>query len=110
MAETNPNMSPFNGVNTMDVLATPMTSYSVKGTTSFSAIHNEVVAAHTQSYSASYTSTGGRPGIPNDPNGGTTPPTGELVPAGDMLIPMLAMLLVYLLGKILHNRKTSQAL
>ena len=36
--------------------------------------------------------------------------TGELLPVGDMLLPMLAMACVYILTKIFRNRKISKAL
>ena len=36
--------------------------------------------------------------------------TGELLPVGDMLLPMLAMACAYILTKIFRNRKISKAL
>ena len=88
-------------------------SLSAKRTTSFSSIHKEV--AQTISYSPiqAYTipanegsGEGGRPG---DIGGGYT---GEIIPEpiGDMLLPLLAMAAVYLIVKLMRNRKTSQAL
>ena len=88
-------------------------SLSAKRTTSFSSIHKEV--AQTISYSPiqAYTTPanegsgdGGRPG---DIGGGYT---GEIIPEpiGDMLLPLLAMAAVYLIVKLMRNRKTSQAL
>ena len=98
----------INNVSSVDVLATPVTSYSVKGTTSFNAIHQEVAQSNQiQTYSTVMARTSSRPGLPSEPS---TPPTGELVPAGDMLIPMLTMALVYLVIKLIHKHKTSQAL
>lgn len=97
-----------NNVSSVDVLATPVTSYSVKGTGSFNAIHQEVAQNNQiQTYTTMLASSSGRPGVPSEP---TTPPTGELLPVGDMLMPMLAMALVYLATKLIHKRKTSQAL
>ena len=90
-----------------------LNSYSVKRTTSFSDIHQEVA----QSVSYVYSSTpanetgGSRPGTPpTTGNGETPPPTGELLPIGDMLIPMLVIALGYIVVKLFRNRKTSQAL
>ena len=89
-----------------------LSSYSVKRTTSFSDIHQEVA----QSVSYVYSSTpanetgGSRPGVPTTGNGETPPPTGELLPIGDMLIPMLVIALGYVVVKLFRNRKTSQAL
>ena len=90
-----------------------LSSYSVKKTTSFSDIHQEVA----QSVSYVYSSTpanetgGSRPGTPpTTGNGETPPPTGELLPIGDMLIPMLVIALGYVVVKLFRNRKTSQAL
>lgn len=89
-----------------------LSSYSVKKTTSFSDIHQEVA----QSVSYVYSSTpanetgGSRPGVPTTGNGDTPPPTGELLPIGDMLIPMLVIALGYIVVKLFRNRKTSQAL
>ena len=89
-----------------------LNSYSIKRTTSFSDIHQEVA----QSVSYVYSSTpanetgGGRPGVPTTGNGDTPPPTGELLPIGDMLLPMLVIALGYIVVKLFRNRKTSQAL
>ena len=89
-----------------------LSSYSVKRTTSFSDIHQEVA----QSVSYVYSSTpanetgGGRPGVPTTGDGDTPPPTGELLPIGDMFIPMLVIALGYIVVKLFRNRKTSKAL
>lgn len=89
-----------------------LSSYSVKRTTSFADIHQEIA----QSVSYVYSSTpanetgGSRPGVPTTGNGDTPPPTGELLPIGDMLIPMLVIALGYVVVKLFRNRKTSQAL
>ena len=89
-------------------------SLSAKRTTSFSSIHKEV--AQTISYSPiqAYTTSpanegsgeGGRPGDIGDGY------TGELIPnpVGDMLLPMLAMAVAYLIVKLMRNHKISQAL
>ena len=87
-------------------------SYSVKGTTSFSSIHKDVSQtiyySTFQAYSAAPASTGA-PG-PGGPGG---PAIGEDEfgsPVGDMLLPMLAIALGYIVVKLFRNRKTSQAL
>ena len=86
-------------------------SYSVKGTTSFSSIHKDVSQtiyySTLQAYSAAPASTGA-PG-----HGPDVPAIGEDElgsPVGDMLLPMLAIALGYIVVKLFRNRKTSQAL
>ena len=89
--------------------------YSVKGTISVASIHRDITAANAvnislmNSNSSSGTSTS-RPGVPTGGNGETPPPTGQLVPVGDMLLPMLVIALGYIVVKLFRNRKTSQAL
>lgn len=80
-------------------------AYSVKGTTSFTAIHSEV------SESVTFQST--QPNIVQQRSSGRGPggnSSGMLTPAGDMLLPMLAMACVYVIFKLFRNRKTSQTL
>ena len=80
-------------------------AYSVKGTTSFMAIHSEV------SESVTFQST--QPNIVQQRSSGRGPggnSSGMLTPAGDMLLPMLAMACVYMIFKLFRNRKTSQTL
>jgi hypothetical protein len=80
-------------------------SYSVKGTTSFMAIHSEV--------SESVTVQSAQPTIVHQRSSGRGPggnSSGMLTPAGDMLLPMLAMACVYVIFKLFRNRKTSQTL
>ena len=84
-------------------------AYSVKRTTSFTGIHQEIVQ------SISYTSA-------IDPVSETTPPGppgpgGPAIgedkpgsPVGDMILPMLVIALGYIVVKLFRNRKTSQAL
>lgn len=100
-------------------------SLSVTRTTSFSSIQKEVISSvsfDTKPTYQAFTSveepnyfyselsgprrTQGRPGVP----GGDTPPTGQLMPVGDMLIPMLVIALGYIVVKLFRNRKTSKAL
>lgn len=83
-------------------------SYSVKRTTSFSAIHEDVsslMAVSDQETSVTYPS-GPRRSRGDQQEG---PATGE-VPMGDMLLPVLAMAAAYIIIKLFRNRKTSQAL
>ena len=80
-------------------------AYSVKGTTSFMAIHSEV--------SESVTLQSAQPTIVHQRSSGRGPggnSSGMLTPAGDMLLPMLAMACAYVIFKLFRNRKTSQAL
>ena len=84
--------------------------YSVKGTISFASIHRDITAANAVNISLMNSNSSGgtstsRPGVPT---GG--PATGQLVPVGDMLLPMLVIALGYIVVKLFRNRKTSQAL
>ena len=79
-------------------------AYSVKGTTSFMAIHSEV--------SESVTVQSAQPTIVHQRSSGRGPggnSSGMLTPAGDMLLPMLAMACAYVLVKMV-NRKKSKVL
>lgn len=86
--------------------------YTSSGTTSFISIHNEVssgISAPISSLPLAYaegdgssTGPGGRPG-----GGGAT---GELDPSfaspvGDVLLPMLLMVVIYAVGRFFHNNK-----
>lgn len=84
--------------------------YSVKGTISFASIHRDITAANAVNISLmnSNSSGGTSPSRPGVPTGG--PATGQLVPVGDMLLPMLVIALGYIVVKLFRNRKTSQAL
>ena len=106
------------------------TSLSSKKTASFSTIQTEVLQTVTSAPGDTYEaynpaelatqelysqlSTGprrSRPGgLPTTGNGETPPATGELLPLGDMIIPMLVIALGYIIVKLFRNRKTSQAL
>ena len=84
-------------------------AYSVKGTTSFMAIHSEVSESVT-AQSAQPTIVHQRSFAPPGPGG---PAIGEDKPGspiGDMMIPMLLIALGYVVVKLFRNRKTSQAL
>lgn len=110
MTQNQPQQSPFQPIHTGGFNTEPAegwTSFSVKGTTSFAAIHSEV------SVNVVYSSTqpvgtrrnAGRPGgnIPTDD------PTGW-VPVGDMLLPLLVITACYIIIKLFRNRKISKAL
>ena len=89
--------------------------YSVKGTISFASIHRDITATNAVNISLMNSNSSGgtspsRPGVPTGGNGETPPATGQLVPVGDMLLPMLVIALGYIVVKLFRNRKTSQAL
>lgn len=95
-------------------------SLSVTKTTSFQTIQNEVyqsvIITNDQYSSQENEAVAGprrnssRPGVPTTGNGETPPATGELIPIGDMLLPMIAMAMIYLVVKLMRKHKTSQAL
>lgn len=101
--------------HTMSSFGTSWTSsaFAVKSKGSFIAIHKEIATSN--NYIASLTplmssrSGSGRPGLPNT-DGDTPPVTGELVSMGDMILPMLAMAVVYVVVKFFRKRKISKAL
>ena len=83
-------------------------SYSVKGTTSFTAISSEVggqVCTQDNLFDGPAQLRGrayaGRP---------DKPPVGQEAPVGDMLLPLMLMAAGYLFVKLVRNRKKSQAL
>lgn len=97
----------YNRADTWNHITLPVTTATGK-TTSFTAIHEEV-SANVMFFQPKNSS--GRPGgPPTTGNGDTPPPTGSLLPVGDMLIPMLLIALGYVVVKLFRNRKTSQAL
>ena len=97
----------YNRINTWNHITLPVSSATGK-TTSFTAIHEEVSA--NVMFSPAKNSSGRPGGPPTTGNGDTPPPTGSLLPIGDMLIPMLLIALGYVVVKLFRNRKTSQAL
>ena len=97
----------YNRINTWNHITLPVTTATGK-TTSFTAIHEEVSA--NVMFSPAKNSSGRPGGPPTTGNGDTPPPTGSLLPIGDMLIPMLLIALGYVVVKLFRNRKTSQAL
>lgn len=89
--------------------------YSVKGTISFASIHRDITAVNAVNISLMNSNSSGgtstsRPGVPTGGNDETPPATGQLVPVGDMLLPMLVIALGYIVVKLFRNSKTSQAL
>lgn len=95
----------YNRVNTWNHITLPVSSATGK-TTSFTSIHQEVIQDLTNQLQAETTSGPRRIG----PGG---PAIGEDEfgsPVGDMLLPMLMMVLGYIVVKLFRNRKTSQAL
>ena len=84
-------------------------AYSVKRTTSFTGIHQEIVQSISYTSSiepVSETTPPGPPG-PGGPAIGEDKPGS---PVGGMLLPMLVIALGYIVVKLFRNRKTSQAL
>ena len=102
-----------------DHAVTSWNAYAVKKTASFTAIHKDVSGLqstlvpqpkiHTEQPLGPKRSSS-RPGVPTGGDGETPPATGQLVPVGDMLLPMLVIALGYIVVKLFRNRKTSQAL
>ena len=84
-------------------------SYSVKRTTSFSDIHQEIAQSVSDVYSAALMSETTSPGPPG-PGGPAIGEDKPGSPVGDMLLPMLVIALGYVVVKLFRNRKTSQAL
>ena len=85
-------------------------AYSVKRTTSFTAIHKDVadVATLVESGTAESIVCAPRRSRGENPGG---PAVGDAsVPAGDMLLSLLVMAAAYLVVKLFRNRKTSHTL
>jgi hypothetical protein len=102
----------FRSISSTGELVSP---YSVKGTISFASIHRDITATNAVNISLMNSNSSGgtspsRPGVPTGGDGETLPATGQLVPVGDMLLPMLVIALGYIVVKLFRNRKTSQAL
>ena len=95
----------YNRANTWNHITLPVSSPTGK-TTSFTSIHQEVAQdLSAQQWTAEITS-GPRRARGEQQEGDAT---GE-VPVGDMLLPLLAMSIAYIIIKLFRNRKTSQAL
>jgi hypothetical protein len=114
MNETsNTYYSPFDAANErFDQAAQGWQSLSVRRTTSFVNIQKEVAGEVMYDPNQVYTTTP----VDNEdreyPDGDYTP-TGQLKPGspiGDMLLPMMAMALIYFFVKLFRNRKTSHTL
>ena len=93
-------------------------SYSVKRTTSFSSIHQEVSQSlfsdqQQAPFASSSSVTSRRTTERDDQLDDSNTATGQEKPGspvGDMLLPMLVMALVYVVVKLFRNRKTTQVL
>ena len=110
MTQNQPQQYPFQPIHTGGFNTEPAegwTSFSVKGTTSFAAIHSEVSA------NVVYSSTqpvGTRRNAGRGPGGEALGESRPGSPVGDMLLPLLAMAFCYIIFKLFHNRKYSQTL
>ena len=87
--------------------------YPAKGTTSFTAIHKEIVGQNSgTSYIApTYTiASSNEEGSGRGEKPGGNAVGDNTVPVGDMLLPLLAMVATYIIIKLFRNRKTSHTL
>lgn len=88
-------------------------SYSIKRTTSFSAIHKDVSQSISYGFNPVYSTSPtseGTGGSRRGDNPGGNSVGDQTVPVGDMLLPLLAMAAAYIIVNLFRNRKTSQAL
>lgn len=104
----------YNRINTWNHITLPVSSPTGK-TTSFTSIHQEVAQELSNpQWTAEITSGPRRGRGPGTGDGevadGAIGEYPEGSPIGDMLLPMLAMTLIYVISKIFRNRKTSQTL
>ena len=97
----------YNRINTWNHITLPVSSPTGK-TTSFTSIHQEVAQELSNPQLTAEITFGPRraPG-PGGPAIGEDKPGS---PVGDMLLPMLVMVLGYVVVKLFRNRKTSQTL
>ena len=96
----------YNRANTWNHITLPVSSPTGK-TTSFTSIHQEVAQELSNPQWTSEVTSGPRRIGPGGPAIGEDKPGS---PVGDMLLPMLVMVLGYIVVKLFRNRKTSQAL
>ena len=96
----------YNRINTWNHITLPVSSATGK-TTSFTSIHQEVAQELSNPQWTSEVTSGPRRIGPGGPAIGEDKPGS---PVGDMLLPMLVMVLGYIVVKLFRNRKTSQAL
>lgn len=96
----------YNRINTWNHITLPVSSPTGK-TTSFTSIHQEVAQELSNPQWTSEVTSGPRRIGPGGPAIGEDKPGS---PVGDMLLPMLVMVLGYVVVKLFRNRKTSQAL
>ncbi len=85
-------------------------SLQSSGTGSFTRIHDEVSTNVVTSEDILYCNAPARraKGRPNPEDEGFVPPVGSEMPTGDMLLPMLAMALVYVVMNIVRKTKKIQ--
>lgn len=95
----------YNRADTWNHIILPVSSPTGK-TTSFTSIHQEVAQELSNPQWISEVTSGPRRARGEQQEGDAT---GE-VPVGDMLLPLLAMSIAYIIIKLFRNRKTSQAL
>lgn len=93
---------------------TGWSSFSVSGTTSFSAIHTEVqgqvVTPYFNQPAAQDVYTRRNSREEEKPDSEATGQLGSDSPVGDMLLPLLTMAVVYVFVKLFRNHKTSTTL
>ena len=95
----------YNRANTWNHITLPVSTATGK-TTSFTAIHQEVAQELSNPQWTAEITSGPRRARGEQQEGDAT---GE-VPVGDMLLPLLAMSIAYIIIKLFRNRKTSQVL
>lgn len=95
-----------NHVNTWNHVTLPVSTPTGK-TTSFSSIHQEVIQDLSSQLQAEIKSA---PRRVRGENPGGAAVGDNTVPVGDMLLPLLAMAVAYIVIKLFRNRKTSKAL
>lgn len=95
----------YNRANTWNHITLPVSSPTGK-TTSFTSIHQEVAQELSNPQWTSEVTSGPRRARGEQQEGDAT---GE-VPVGDMLLPLLAMSIAYIIIKLFRNHKTSNTL
>ena len=106
----------YNRADTWSHITLPVTTATGK-TTSFTSIHQEVTQTlftnQEEAYSSSSIFTSRRNSNREDQLDDSNTATGQEKPGspvGDMLLPLLAMAMIYVFVKLFRNRKTTQVL